>query len=302
MPVSPGNGVRLLIVYKKSQLELYQEHQPETLRRLAAHEPAVWDRFVLAHETHAATIRAVEQAIAERPAVHARYVYRADHESAAGSDLVVSVGGDGTLLDVSHNILRCPLLGVNSSPDLSVGNFCAATADDFGATLDGWLAGEIGETPLSRLQVVINGVAVDTPILNEALFAHQVPAAMSRYVLSIGDIEEEHKSSGIWISTAAGSTAAIRSAGGQVMPVEDARLQYVVREPYVWPGKTYRLLGGTFDPPLGILTKMRTAAVYLDGHRHSFELTVGDRVELHRHPAPLRLVGFSHRIAEEHPS
>ena len=286
---------RLLVVYKKSQLELYQEHQPETLERLVVAEPKLWERFLRAHAENADAILRVRQAVLERQ-LEASFVYRADRVAASGYDLVVSVGGDGTLLDVSHSVLDRPLLGINSSPELSVGNFCAATAAAFGDALDAWRRGELTATALTRLELVVNGEVVPTPVLNEVLLAHTVPAAVSRYVLTHGDVEEEQKSSGLWISTAAGSTAAIHSAGGDAMAPTDPRIQYLVREPYVWPGHHYRLLRGYVDGELELLSKMRTAAIYIDGYREQVDLTLGDRVRIRRHPNPLNLVGFRQQL------
>ena len=115
---------------------------------------------------------------------------------------------------------------------------------------------------------------------------------MSRYTISVGDVTEEHKSSGVWISTAAGSSAAIRSAGGVLMDPTDVRMQYVVREPYRWGGLPFVLDKGIIDGPIRIMSKMRTGGIYLDGHREQLSLAVGDRVFVDVHPNPLLAVGF----------
>ena len=52
---------------------------------------------------------------------------------ASDADLVVAVGGDGTLLAASHNVVDVPILGVNSAPGHSVGFFCAAKRPTFRA-------------------------------------------------------------------------------------------------------------------------------------------------------------------------
>lgn len=284
---------RLLVVYKKSQLQLYREHEPSALADIQIREPAIYARFVKGHDENAAAIDATRNALVAR-GITASYVYRADHETTEGVDAVVAIGGDGTLLDVSHAVLRRPLLGINSST-MSVGHFCAATIDEIGRTLDAFLAGELAETPLSRLSVEVNGVPHPLPVLNEVLYAATVPASVSRYRITIADRCEEQKSSGMWISTAAGSTAAILSAGGQQMAKTDTRMQYLVREPYLWAGAQPQLLGGMLDEPIRILSKMRTAAIYIDGHREQIPLSLGDRVVVAPDAEPLRLLGFRHR-------
>lgn len=283
---------RVLVVYKKSQLELYQEHEPSALQRIREREPELHARFRLAHDENARSIEVVRTTIEARD-LEARFVYRADHESADGCDFVIAVGGDGTLLDVSHCVFRRPLLGVNSS-QFSVGHYCATRPQGLGAMLDALARGELSTTTVTRLRATIGGRAIDIPILNELLFAATVPAAVSRYLLTVDGVTEEHKSSGIWVATATGSTAAIRSAGGQVMVPGDHRIQYVVREPYRWSGGQYALGKGVIEGPLQLCSKMRTAAVYLDGHREQHLIELGDRIAVDQHPHPLQLLGFRH--------
>lgn len=281
---------RLLVVYKKSQLDLYREHEPSSIEYLRQREANLLQRFEHAHQENKRAIENVRLAISKRN-ITAHYAYRAEHESGREYDLVVSVGGDGTLLDVSHTVKHTPLMGVNSAPNTSIGHFCAVNAAQFGEALDQWTQGELKVSKLNRLQVSVNGQPHRTPVLNEMLYAHTVPGAVSRYLLRAGDIEEEHKSSGIWISTAAGSTAAIRSAGGEIMQSSDTRLQFVVREPYN-SNDPKQLLRGFSETPIHLLSKMRSAALYLDGHRRQIELSLGDRVIVGAHPHPLELVGY----------
>jgi len=48
---------------------------------------------------------------------------------------------------------------------------------------------------------------------------------VSRYYLKIGNLREEQRDSGLWISTAAGSSGAIRSAGGKLFKNEEKKMQ-----------------------------------------------------------------------------
>ena len=58
------------------------------------------------------------------------------------------------------------------------------------------------------------------------------PAETTRYELQFNKKVEEHKSSGLWLSTAIGSTAAISAAGGQELAFDSQLSQYIVRELY----------------------------------------------------------------------
>jgi NAD+ kinase len=217
-------------------------------------------------------------------------------------DLVVTVGGDGTVLGASHQLgADVPLLGVNSAPASSVGFFCAAKKGAVLAPLSAALAGKLRGVVLSRMRVELNDAVVHNRVLNEALLCHASPAATSRYILRIvGDgatQEEEQKSSGIWIGPAAGSTAAQRSAGGRVLPLTSKKLQFVVREPYHGDGDgvAQRLFLGLIDEDqrLEVWSKMRTARLFLDGHHDEREVGIGDRVVFRRSDETLTILGLT---------
>jgi NAD+ kinase len=151
------------------------------------------------------------------------------------------------------------------------------------------------------MAVNLNGTRLLDRVLNEALFCHASPAATSRYILRVaredGTVlaEEEQKSSGIWAGPAAGSTAAQRSAGGEVLPLGSTELQYVVREPYCPEGDTLALTMGRLrqSHSLVIKSKMRRACLFLDGDGIVCDVTIGDVVTLHRSEQPLVVLGLA---------
>ncbi|MCC6622629.1 MAG: NAD(+)/NADH kinase [Deltaproteobacteria bacterium] len=259
-------------------------------------------RLAAARLEHKATLLAVEGALA-RPDVTVTWLAEPSAEGLASADLIVSVGGDGTFLTVARFAGRAPLLGVNSSPTTSVGHYCAATADTFGDVLAEVLTHLAGAKPaapapsgggarialrhLTRIRAEIGGVALPFEALNDVLFAHRVPVASTRYGLHIGERHELQLSSGIWIATASGSTAAIRSAGGAPMDDDDARLQWRVREPYVRGADTPALGGGLTDLPIEILSRSDKNALFLDGQPEPHTVAFGTRARLTRSPEPL---------------
>lgn len=208
-------------------------------------------------------------------------------------DLVVVVGGDGTVLDVARHVGETPMLAVNSSPSTSVGHFCRTSADGFDAVLAAVLEGREEPVSLARIRVVVEGTVHPDPALNDVLVAHRVPAATSRYILHVGPISEEQKSSGVWVSTAAGSSGAIRSAGGERMDLRDERLQYLVREPFSQstPGaEPYALVRGFVGRDgLAFTSRMMAGGLYLDGRRVAVPLRYGSRAVLTPDGTPLRL-------------
>jgi NAD+ kinase len=215
-------------------------------------------------------------------------------------DLVVTVGGDGTLLAASHRVgPDVPVLGVNSAPDHSVGFFCTARKGSVRPMLVRALAGHLRGTVLSRMRVELNDKCVHNRVLNDMLFCHSIPAATSRYILEVKERGahthvEEQRSSGLWVGPAAGSTAAQRSAGGNVLPLTSKRIQFVVREPYTPGGVALRLPLGTVahGGEIRVRNKMREAKVFLDGHHIVHDVKMGDVVVLRRSEETLTVLGL----------
>ena len=206
------------------------------------------------------------------------------HIQATDLDLIISVGGDGTFLDASHAVHDLPVLGVNSSSSSSFGHFCMAKKDSFATILDAIEADQIKPLEILRLEVEINGEPVPELVLNEVLIAHSNPAATSRYIIEVGDLKEEQRSSGLWISTPAGSTGSLRSAGGVVMPIDDHQYQYFVREPCQRPGQHWQVLMGLVGSGTDttITSEMRTGEIYIDGPHIIYPLTIGDKLTIKR--------------------
>ena len=120
----------------------------------------------------------------------------------------------------------------------------------------------------------------------------QAPAACA--ILDIGSVSEPQRSSGLWIATAAGSTAAIRAAGGRILPLRSRKLQYLVREPYHGDRCRYRLRKGIIGPetPLAVTSKTRRGRLFLDGPHLRFSLGLGDVLTVTTAATPLRVLGL----------
>ncbi|MCU0686433.1 MAG: NAD(+)/NADH kinase [Polyangiaceae bacterium] len=256
-------------------------------------DPAV-DRMRQAHLEHEASLREVEAALRDLDMVGTYVPASAPSFDAEGADLVLTVGGDGTLLTASHHVGRGPVLGINSAPSSSVGYFCAARLGSVAPALAAFRRGTLPALTLARMEVTVNGAIVSRRVLNDALFCHASPAATSRYVLSFGPTEEEQRSSGFWVGPAAGSTAAQRSAGGEVLPLTSEQLQFVVREPYTPGGGSLALTRGVVNPGerLRAVSKMGDARLFLDGPQEAHSVGLGDALEFRRSDEPLVVLGL----------
>src|SRR5699024_3085304 len=108
--------------------------------------------------------------------------------SQTDADIVVVVGGDGTVLDVSHSVIDKPIIAINSDPDRSVGVFCACAAEQAQNAARRVRENEAIPTMLHRMRVTLNGVDFVYPAMNDVLVANSHPARMSRYILTAGTI------------------------------------------------------------------------------------------------------------------
>jgi len=185
-------------------------------------------------------------------------------DALAGAALIITVGGDGTFLTVARHCRATPVMGVNSSPSTSTGHYCIAHPDTFEPLLNAWRGGLLKTTALARIRGEIEGQRLPHDALNDVLFANRTPVSSTRYALRIGDATELQLSSGIWVATASGSTAAIHSCGGEIRPMHDHRLQWRVREPYLRDGERRVLLNG-FTDEIEIVSRSDKNTLYWTG-------------------------------------
>jgi NAD+ kinase len=289
-------GPRVIVVVKRTAYRLYIEEEQDSriAGLLKKNDPAV-RRMRQSHRDHEGTIEEVRRAL-DKLQAKVTWVRRAHAKFDVGkADMVVTVGGDGTLLAASHRVGDAPILAVNSAPSHSVGFFCGARKGSVEEALRKALAGTLPTVTLSRMAVFINDKPVSTRVLNDALFCHRSPAATSRYIIRAGDLKEEQKSSGFWIGPAAGSTAAQRSAGGQTLPLASRQLQLVVREPYNPAGERLKLtrLLVADKKELFVQSKMRDGMLFIDGPHESMAIKMGDRLVFRRSPESLTVLGIS---------
>jgi NAD+ kinase len=286
---------RAIVVAKRSGWRRLVEdaRDAHVIGLLAANDPSV-ARMRGAHDDHLRTVAEVDAALTGA----GLSVERLDGPDVAfddeGIDVVITVGGDGTLLAASHNVGRAPILGVNSAPGYSVGFFCGVRAGHVVGALARLAAGDLPRVTLTRMEVTKNERLVSRRVLNDALVCHVSPAATSRYLLEYGGVSEDQRSSGFWVGPAAGSTAAQRSAGGQVLPLDSEELQLVVREPYNPEGSPLSMprLVVPAGRTVRVRSKMMEARAYLDGPNESEPIVLGDVLDFRRSPEPLTVLGL----------
>jgi NAD+ kinase len=279
--------LRILVVAKQPVLDRFSIDDLTRLRAAGVGRELELQRGKRRHDE---SLRIVTAALSGHRVDVAR-IDQLSRDLVLDRDLVVTVGGDGTVLATHCLLDGTPLLAVNSDPEHSLGHFTRCHAAGFDALFAQWCAGAADTESMFRLQVCTAGCP-PAPVLNECLVTNQNPALMSRYVLRNDQKSEEQYSSGLWVSTPAGSTGAIASAGMLPQPELDAALLYKVREPF--PGRgPFALLEEVQQPPQGldILPTISGMACYLDGgYRLHFDLELGQWLRIEPCPEPLRLV------------
>lgn len=261
----------------------------------ARRQTAWYRRIEEAHGDHLETLGTIRASL-RRLRLAFRVVRSLDDVDPSDFDLVLTAGGDGTVLYASHHVDTTPILGVRSSRH-SAGYLTGAHRGDVGSRLEAFRRGRLESTLLARMSVHVGGRLKHDKVLNDALFSHPNPAVATRYDLVIDGRSEEQMSSGLWVGPAAGSTAAMRSAGGRVLAPSSRNLQFVVREPIQRPRMRVRLVRGLIPPgrDLRILNKWQPARLFLDGPHLVVPVKPGQEVTMHLSDRPLSLLGWARR-------
>src|SRR5690554_4329624 len=158
--------MKATLVHKVPKLQAMRLEDPEMPARVAERSPDLYaslrDAEIRQDQSLEMVIDAFTQAGFEVE-VHTQTVFQGPSKD---SDVVVVVGGDGTVLDVSHNVADTPMIAINSDPDRSVGVFCACSAEQARMAAIRVKEGQAIPTTLQRMRVTLNGVDFIYPALN----------------------------------------------------------------------------------------------------------------------------------------
>ncbi|KAJ7981895.1 NADH kinase [Quillaja saponaria] len=290
---------RLLLLLKP--LDLCPTRESDGLSRIT--NPQILHYLNSRHKVHQDAVDFCQTILRKKPVDWKPILCNDLSEPIRDVDLVVTVGGDGTLLQASHFMDDSfPVLGVNSDPtrideveefsnkfdaNRSTGYLCAANVNNFEQILDGILEGRTIPSTLTRISIHVNSELLPTYALNDILVAHPCPAALSRFSFKIIRDDEpcsplvNSRSSGLRVSTAAGSTAAMLSAGGFSMSIISQDLQYMVREP-ISPGAASRFMHGLIkhDQSMDTAWSCNEGVLYIDGSHVCYPIQNGDAIEI----------------------
>ena len=152
-------------------------------------------------------------------------------ELAAHADLIIAIGGDGTLLYAARRATarRVPLLGINRG---RLGFLTDVLPQEVLACVDAALDGgcEVDHRPLLTTDLVTEGASRSTGrALNDSVVQKLATGSMMDFETWIdGRYLNTHAGDGIVIASATGSTAYALSCGG---PIVDPHLEVLVIAP-----------------------------------------------------------------------
>jgi NAD+ kinase len=206
---------------------------------------------------------------------------------AAASDLIIVLGGDGTLLSVAPAAARAgvPVMGINLG---RLGFLTEIPVSEAVATLDRFLAGDAGLLS-PRWLLEARTAEISSYCLNDAVITKGPVSRMIELVLGVdGRDVATVKSDGLIVSTPTGSTAYSLSAGG---PIVHPRVPAIVVTPICPHMLSFRPLAlpATSSVSVRLLTGGEEVFLTLDGQRGG-AMAANDTVELCKAPFELQLV------------
>jgi NAD+ kinase len=213
--------------------------------------------------------------------------------SVDGADLLVSLGGDGTLLRAveSASTAGIPVLGVNMG---RLGYLTQVEPAGLETALEGYLAGQHQVEHRMTLTVLVadddGEPVVERMALNEATVEKTVPGHTVRVGLAIDDRPfVTYAADGLLVATPTGSTAYNLSARGPVLSPNLRALVVTPVSPHMLFDRPL-VLGPTERLRLDVL-EPRAAVLVIDGATVA-TLQPGSVVQVREGDHPARLVTF----------
>jgi len=303
--------LKTLLVYKKSTYEIYKAKGSDKLKELLdSNSRENIEELIIGDYDNRESLKKVLGILSHLNLENLidfnnkeDVMYRGElaaHGEIKNYDLILSSGGDGTAIEVAHYIDNISLLAVNSDPRHSEGHYCAADRNNLEIILKQISTGNGNLKEYNRLEAELNGEMLDSPILNEIFIASKEVGHEAKYKLTCNEKVIEGKDFGLLISTAMGSTAWIKSAGGKELPPISKKIEIISRilgnginleAPYFIGQDTF--IGGNHgernltygalqENEFVKLTSMtRQGKIYLDNNEDQvYEFTLGDQLEI----------------------
>ncbi len=205
-------------------------------------------------------------------------------ELGATADLIVVLGGDGTLIHAAGLCAgrEVPILGVNMG---TLGFLTEFPRDRLWEALDAALSGKLQASRRLMLSAELRRdgkVLLSGAVLNDVVVSRDALSRLARLEVSVDDSEAAtYEADGLIIATPTGSTAYSLSAGG---PIVYPTLDAILLTPICPHALTQRPVVLPADLPIRVkLVSRGEMFVTLDG-AHGRHLQAGDEVQIRTAP------------------
>ncbi|MGI9609121.1 MAG: NAD(+)/NADH kinase [Acidimicrobiia bacterium] len=194
-------------------------------------------------------------------------------------DLIIGIGGDGTLLTAASQaiVARAPVVGINLG---RVGYLADVEPDQVDAMLDGLVAGTLQRSERMTVRATVG--AVETLGINDVVLEKVMSQRLVQLRVEInGEYFTTYRSDGIIVASPLGSTAYSLSAGG---PVLDPSLDALILTPVAPHSLMSRSIVLAPDALITCTVEIdREVRLSVDG-RDSGVLAPGSRLTIDRGP------------------
>ncbi|MEK6943017.1 MAG: NAD(+)/NADH kinase [Nanoarchaeota archaeon] len=210
-------------------------------------------------------------------------------------DIVIAVGGDGTFLRAAQFVTKKIVFGVNADPKNKEGFFMKSSRKDFAEKLQKIISGNFKTKKLSRLEAVIDNKKISSLALNEFFIGPRKGYQASKYIIKFKNRAERQKSSGVLVTTPAGSWAWARACGCRPLNLHSKLFQYVVRDPYeLKVFSKYQLKHGIISNKgkIEIDSEMLDGVIVADSVGKEYGFSNGGKVVIRMSKKPLEAVWF----------
>lgn len=205
-------------------------------------------------------------------------------------DLVIVVGGDGTLLAVARQLAsqRIPLIGINQG---RLGFLTDIALEDMETALKAMFEGKllVEERMLLHARVVRAGVELTSGLaFNDVVINRGGFGGMIDLSVAIGDSYVcDLRADGVIVATPTGSTAYAMSANGPIVHPSVRAWSLVPISPHALTNRP--IVVGDGERVTITVTRAREAAMHWDGQSHH-ALQEGDRILIEAAPFSVRLL------------
>ncbi len=278
---------RIVVVTRKTELEdlvfrFNTAAQASFYLQQGGHS---FDDIQAAHDAYKSVLKSTIDALPDEPKHHTIDRDLVPRYAFARNDLVVTIGQDGLVSNTAKYLSGQPIFAINPEPDRYDGPLLPFRIGDLDTYLTPVINGEFANSEIT-LAIARSSNNQELLAFND-FFVGARSHISARYVIEAGGRRESQSSSGVIVSTGAGSTGWLQSVyagaagvvsaiGGRYVPPPNSgrlpwnseELVFSVREPFPSQVTRTSLVHGrlTREQPLTIISRMpMNGVVFSDG-------------------------------------